>query len=96
MIGTHSGQTLSGMAGKAFCEADAEGKKPVMANTINLIPKSELENWKPLGHKLAGAWVSGMNRKGQNGKQMLDGAKALIAKHTVAKRGIQASGEGAT
>jgi TRAP-type transport system periplasmic protein len=29
--------------------------------------------------------VSDMNAKGQNGKQMLDGAKALIAKHAAAK-----------
>ena len=85
VIDNNSGQTLSGMAGKAFREADAEGKKLVAANTINVIPKSELENWKPLGQKLSDAWVSDMNGKGQNGKQMLDGAKALIAKHTVAK-----------
>lgn len=85
VIDNNSGQALSGLAGKAFREADAEGKKMVMANTINVIPKSELEHWKPLGQKLADAWVSDMNGKGQNGKQMLDGAKALIAKHTVAK-----------
>ena len=85
VIDNNSGQALSGLAGKAFREADAEGKKLVAANTINVIPKSELENWKPLGQKLSDAWVSDMNGKGQNGKQMLDGAKALIAKHTVAK-----------
>lgn len=85
VIDNNSGQALSGMAGKAFGDADAEGKKLVKANTINVIPKSELEKWKPLGAKLADAWVSDMNGKGQNGKQMLDGAKSLIAKHSAAK-----------
>jgi hypothetical protein len=30
-------------------------------------------------------WVADMNSKGKNGKQMLDGAKALIAKHSGGK-----------
>jgi hypothetical protein len=46
-----------------------------------VIPKAELENWKKLSQPLFDSWVSDMNAKGQNGKQMLDGAKALIAKH---------------
>lgn len=81
VIDRNSGQTLSGMAGKAFFEADAEGKKMTAKNTTNVIPKSELENWKKLSQPLFDSWVSDMNGKGQNGKQMLDGAKALIAKH---------------
>lgn len=81
VIDNNSGQALSGMAGKAFREADAEGKKLVMKNTINVIPKSELENWKKTGQPLIDSWVSDMNGKGHNGKQMLDGARSLIAKH---------------
>jgi TRAP-type transport system periplasmic protein len=53
----------------------------VMKNTINVIPSAELQNWKKTGQPLIDAWVSDMNGKGQNGKQMLDGARALIAKH---------------
>jgi TRAP-type transport system periplasmic protein len=81
VIDRNSGQSLSGMAGKAFFEADAEGKKLTTKNTTNVIPKAELENWKKLSQPLFDSWVSDMNAKGQNGKQMLDGAKALIAKH---------------
>ncbi len=73
------------MAGKAFFEADAEGKKLTTKNTTNVIPKAELENWKKLSQPLFDAWVSDMNAKGQNGKQMLDGARALIAKHAGGK-----------
>jgi TRAP-type C4-dicarboxylate transport system substrate-binding protein len=81
VIDRNSGQALSGMAGKAFLQADGEGKKLVNKAAINVIPKAELENWKKLSQPLFDSWVSDMNSKGHNGKQMLDGAKALIAKH---------------
>jgi len=81
VIDNNSGITLSAQAGKAFLMADAEGKKLVMKNTINVIPKSELENWKKTGQPLIDAWVSDMNGKGHNGKQMLDGARGLITKY---------------
>jgi TRAP-type C4-dicarboxylate transport system substrate-binding protein len=85
VIDRNSGQSLSGIAGKAFLQADIEGKKLTTKNTTNVIAKAELENWKKIGQPLTDAWVSDMNAKGQNGKQMLDGAKALIAKHAAAK-----------
>jgi hypothetical protein len=50
-----------------------------------VIPKAELENWKKIGQPLTDDWVADMNSKGKNGKQMLDGAKALIAKHAAGK-----------
>ncbi|BDU53511.1 TRAP transporter substrate-binding protein [Limnohabitans sp. INBF002] len=85
VIDRNSGQSLSGIAGKAFLQADIEGKKLTTKNTTNVIPKAELENWKKIGQPLADAWVADMNAKGQNGKQMLEGAKALIAKHAAGK-----------
>jgi TRAP-type transport system periplasmic protein len=54
-------------------------------NTTNVIPSSELAQWKALGNKLAGDWVTEMNGKGLNGAKMLEDAKALIAKHAAAK-----------
>ncbi len=81
VIDRNSGQSLSAMAGKAFFQADAEGKKTTTKNTVNVIPKAELENWKKTAQPLFDQWVADMNAKGQNGKQMLDGARALIAKH---------------
>lgn len=85
VIDNNSGQALSGLIGKAFLQADAEGKKLTAKNTTNVIPKAELENWKKLGQPLADAWVADMNAKGHNGKEMLDGARALIAKHAAGK-----------
>ena len=85
VIDRNSGQSLSGIAGKAFLQADVEGKKLTTKNTTNVIPKAELENWKKLGQPLADAWVADMNAKGKNGKEMLDAAKSLIAKHASGK-----------
>jgi TRAP-type transport system periplasmic protein len=85
VIDANSGQALSGQIGKAFLQADAEGKKLTVKNTTNVIPRAELENWKKVGQPLIDAWVADMNAKGQNGQQMLDGARALIAKHAAAK-----------
>jgi TRAP-type C4-dicarboxylate transport system substrate-binding protein len=81
VIDNNSGQALSGMAGKAFLQADGEGKKLTTKNTTNVIAKAELDKWKLLAQPLADGWVSDMNSKGANGKQMLDTARALIAKH---------------
>lgn len=86
VIDNNSGQALSGQIGKAFLQADMEGKKLTTKNTTNVIPAAELARWKVLGQPLADAWVADMNAKGHNGKQMLDGAKALIAKHAAAAR----------
>jgi hypothetical protein len=85
VIDRNSGQSLSAMAGKAFFQADAEGKKTTAKNTTNVIPKAELENWKKTAQPLFDQWVADMNAKGYNGKQMLDGARALIAKYADAK-----------
>jgi TRAP-type transport system periplasmic protein len=85
VIDHNSGQALSGQIGKAFLAADAEGKKLTAKNTTNVIAKAELEQWKKVGQPLTDAWVADMTAKGQNGKAMLDGARALIAKHAAGK-----------
>ena len=86
VIDNNSGQALSGEIGKAFVEADVIGKKTIAANTINVIPKDErLENWVKLGQPVADAWVADVSAKGVNGKQLYDGAKALISKHSTGR-----------
>ncbi len=81
VIDNNSGQAFSGQIGKAFLQADGEGKKLTARNTTNVIPKAELDSWKKIGQPLTDAWVADMNAKGQDGKKMLEGARALIAKH---------------
>ena len=76
---------LAGQIGKVFLQADAEGKKTTAKNTTNVIPKAELEKFQAAGQAVTDAWVSDITAKGSNGKQLLDGARALIAKHVSAK-----------
>lgn len=85
VIDANAGQALSAAAGRAFLQADAEGKKLVNPSAVNVIPASELVQWKALGNKLSSDWVAEMNGKGLNGTKMLDDAKSLISKYSTAK-----------
>ena len=82
IIDANSGKALSGMAGKAFLQADEEGKKLTTKNTTNVIPKSELESWKKVGQTVTDAWVAEVSANGANGKMLLDNARALIVKNS--------------
>ncbi len=81
VIDANSGKEFSGQIGKVFLAADAEGKKTAAKNTFNVIPKSELENWKKVGQPLIDQWVTDVTAKGANGKQLLEAARDLIAKN---------------
>jgi TRAP-type transport system periplasmic protein len=85
VIDANSGQALSGQIGRAFLQADGEGKKLTARNTTNVIPAAELAAWKQLGGKLAADWVTEMNGKGLPGAKLLEDAKAMIAKHAAGK-----------
>lgn len=85
VIDANSGQALSGQIGKAFLQADVEGKKLTTRNTTNIIPAAELANWKRLGQPLEAQWVRDMDGKGKPGAEMLDAARKLIAQHANAK-----------
>lgn len=82
VIDANSGKALSGMAGKAFLQADEEGKKLTTKNTTNVIPKSELDSWKKVGQTVTDAWVAEVTANGVNGKMLLDNARALIVKNS--------------
>jgi len=82
VIDANSGKALSGMAGKAFLQADEEGKKLTTKNTTNVIPKSELDSWKKVGQAVTDAWVTEVTANGANGKMLLDNARALIVKNS--------------
>jgi TRAP-type transport system periplasmic protein len=86
VIDANSGQGLSGQIGKAFLQADGEGKKLTTKNTTNTIPAGELANWKKLGQPLADGWVADMNAKGLPGAEMLTTARKLIADHAATQR----------
>ncbi|MDQ7988193.1 MAG: TRAP transporter substrate-binding protein [Candidatus Dactylopiibacterium sp.] len=85
VIDDNSGPTTSAAAGRAFMQADIEGRKTTLKNTHNVIPAAELANWKKVGDRLSADWVKEMDGKGYKGQQMLDGTRGLIAKYAGAR-----------
>ena len=49
---------------------------------IHTIPASEAGAWVKVGDRLAEEWVKEVSAKGYPGQEMLDSARALIAKHS--------------
>lgn len=86
VIDSNSGQALSGQIGKAFIQADADGKKLTVRNATNVIAASELATWKKLGDKLSADWIKEMDGKGLNGSKLREDAKALIEQHAKAAK----------
>jgi len=85
VIDANSGRDFSGQIGRVFVAADAEGKKLTASNGHNVVPRDELEHWKKLGQPITDGWVADVSAKGQKGQQLLDSARALIAKYANAK-----------
>jgi TRAP-type transport system periplasmic protein len=84
VIDRNSGAALSQSIGKIWDESAVVGKKAAQdrGNTIYTIPASEIDNWASMTAPLYDEWVADMGKRGLNGKQLLDDAKALIAQHT--------------
>ncbi len=81
VIDNNSGKALSGHIGKVFLMADVQGKKTATKNTMNVISRQELVKFQTVGQSVTQAWVADVTAKGTNGKELLDGARALIAKN---------------
>jgi TRAP-type C4-dicarboxylate transport system substrate-binding protein len=88
VIDENSGLALSGSIGKTWDESAPPARKLALdrGNVINVIPASELAKWEKAAAPLAAEWVEDMNKRGANGKAMLEDARALIAKHSPAKK----------
>ena len=84
VIDANSGLALSGSVGKTWDESAPPARKQAVdrGNVIYTIPASELLNWEKAAAPLTTDWVEEMNKRGANGKAMLDDARALIAKHS--------------
>jgi len=83
VIDRNSGAGLSAMAGKTWDESQAAGRKPAVerGNTFYMIPASELDNWVKASAPVYDEWVANQDKAGLNGKQMLQDARDLLAKH---------------
>ncbi|KNZ31933.1 MAG: C4-dicarboxylate ABC transporter [Methylibium sp. NZG] len=83
VIERNSGAAFSQSIGKIWDGSQAAGRKAAQerGNTFHTIPASELDNWVKASDPLYTEWVADMDKKGLNGKQMLQDAKDLLAKY---------------
>jgi hypothetical protein len=73
----------SAWLGKVQQSNDAIGRKARWTATTRSTPSrvAEAQEFIKLSSQIDDAWVADMDKRGFNGKALLDSAKALIAKH---------------
>lgn len=85
VIDANSGSDFSANAGKVMQDLDAPGREGGVAagNTIHLIDGEELARWQDASQAVVDRWVAEMDSKGIDGADLIERAKALIAKHSM-------------
>ena len=83
VIDDNSGMATSALLGKTQQGNDPIGRKSAedRKNTIYTIPASEAQEFKRKARLVEVEWVEDMNKRGLDGKKLLDTARALIDKH---------------
>ncbi len=83
VIDNNSGLATSGWLGKQQQESDIPGRKPSVerGNTIYTLSNAEAAEFVKLSAQVDDEWVKDMDKRGFDGKKLLQSAKDLIAKH---------------
>jgi len=83
VIDNNSGLATSAWLGKVQQANDVPGRKTASdrGNTIYTITAADTQQFVKLSSQVDDEWVADMNKRGFDGKKLLDTAKALIAKH---------------
>jgi TRAP-type C4-dicarboxylate transport system substrate-binding protein len=85
VIDKNSGRELSAFLGSTQEGNDVPGRKAFVDTagyTITQIPAAEVDRWKKATDNLDDEWVADMNKRGFNGKAMLEDARALVQKYS--------------
>ncbi len=85
VIDKNSGREFSAFLGSTQEGNDVPGRKAftdTAGYTITQIPAAEVDRWKKATDNLDDEWVADMNKRGFNGKAMLDDARALVKSYT--------------
>lgn len=84
IIDNNSGMATSAWLGKTQQAGDAAGRKSASDrnNSVFTVDVAEAQNFRRKSHAIEVEWVEDMNKKGFDGKKLLDTARALIEKHT--------------
>ncbi len=84
VIDNNSGLALAKQIGMTWDKADLPGRAAAekRGNQFNTIEGAELERWKQATQPVIDNWIKAMNKRGLNGQQMYDDAKALVTKYS--------------
>ncbi len=85
VIDKNSGRELSAFLGSTQEGNDVPGRKAFVETpgyTITQIPAAEVDRWKKATDNLDDEWVADMNKRGFNGKAMLEDALALVQRYS--------------
>ncbi|MEN9670918.1 MAG: hypothetical protein RL018_1195 [Pseudomonadota bacterium] len=84
VIDNNSGLATSAWLGKVQQAGDIAGRKSASErnNNIFTVNVAEAQNFRRKSRAIEVEWVEDMNKRGFDGKKLLEGAKALIEKHT--------------
>ena len=88
VIDNNSGMATSAMLGKVQQGNDVPGRKTASdrGNTIYTVSAAEAQDFRRKSRAVEVEWVEDMNKKGFDGKKLLDTARSLIEKHTKATK----------
>jgi TRAP-type C4-dicarboxylate transport system substrate-binding protein len=83
VIDKNSGIETSAWLGRVQQEGDIPGREVTVkrGNTIHVIDGADAQSFKRKGHLVEAEWVQDMDKRGYDGKKLLDTAKALIEKY---------------
>lgn len=84
VIDNNSGMATSAWMGKVQQGNDVPGRKTASdrGNTIYTVSAAEAQEFRRKSRTVEVEWVEDMNKKGFDGKKLLDTARSLIEKHT--------------
>ncbi len=84
VIDANSGIQTSGWLGKVQQGGDAAGRKAAVdrGNNIFTVSADEAQEFRRRARQIEVEWVEDMNKRGFDGRKLLDGARALIDKHS--------------
>ena len=88
VIDANSGPETSKWVGRVMDEGDAPGLAAAKArnNAIVTLDAAETARWKAASQPVIDGWIKEMDGKGQPGKQLVDDARAMIAKYAGAPK----------
>jgi TRAP-type transport system periplasmic protein len=83
VIDANSGLETSGWLGKVQQAGDGPGRKAAVdhGNTIYTVPPAEAQEFRRRSRAIEVEWVEDMNKRGHDGKKLIQGARDLIEKY---------------